>query len=74
MLEIIKYTLGINLIDGVMWFIFSIIIFYIIFYIAFKFTTMKQGIINLIIGTMAYLVLGIVLDFNLTLYVKSATI
>ena len=66
-LEIIKYTLGINLIDGVMWFIFSIIIFYIIFYIAFKFTTMKQGIINLIIGTMAYLVLGILFDLGTTI-------
>ena len=67
LLEVIKYTLGINLIDGVMWFIFSIIIFYIIFYIAFKFTTIKRGTINLIIGTLAYLVLGILLDLGTTI-------
>lgn len=67
LLEVIEYTLGINLIDGVMWFIFSIIIFYIIFYIAFKFTTIKRGIINLIIGTLVYLVLGIVLDLGTTI-------
>lgn len=67
LLEVIEYTLGIKLIDGIMWFIFSIIIFYVIFYLAFKFTTIKRGTINLIIGTIGYLVLGILFDLGTTI-------
>lgn len=66
-MDIIKYTLGIKLIDNVMWFIYSIVIFYLIFYISFKFTTIKRGIIIFLIGTFIYLILGIVLDLGTTI-------
>ena len=66
-IDIIKYALGIKLIDGVMWFIYSIVIFYLIFYISFRFTTIKKGTIIFSIGAFIYLILGIVLNLGTTI-------
>ena len=66
-LETIEYILGIRIIDGVMWFIFSIIIFYLIFYISFKYTSIKVGAIIFSLGTIVYLILGIILNLGTTI-------
>lgn len=67
LVDIIKYTLGIKIIDPVMWFIFTIIVFYLIFYISFKYTSIRYGKIIFSLGSILYLILGIILNLGTTI-------
>lgn len=52
--DIILYILGIKLIDSALWFVKSIILFYIVFYIAFKFFKKDTGCFLLVIYSIIY--------------------
>lgn len=54
--EILIYTLGIKLIDGVKWYVIAIIILYISFYISFKYLDKNKAIINVFFMITMYII------------------
>lgn len=64
MLQIIKYILGIELIDSSMWFIIMIMVCYVIFYLIFKFTDIKSGMITFTIINILYFLIAIYLKVS----------
>lgn len=54
--EIVLFTLGIKLIDASLWFVHRILIYYVVFYLTFKFLSKNKALIAISLFTAAYCV------------------
>ena len=66
--DMIFYFLGIKLIDGTLWFIQTIIIFYIMFYIAFKFMSRNIAAHFLVLVSFIYLIVCYKIGLGIWVY------
>lgn len=55
--EIAVYVLGIRFIDGVAWFINAVTFFYLLFYVCFRWLSVRKAIAALFIGALLYAVI-----------------
>jgi membrane-bound acyltransferase YfiQ involved in biofilm formation len=70
-IDLIKYIIGIKLIDDVLWYVIAILIFYFIFYVTYKYFSLKTATILLLAFSIVYPIICFLFGIGMRWYTTS---